>query len=67
MSADFKSHCIFAYENIRRNTPPLFLPFALLRELMLTGVVRRQDIEADNSISHERIAEMRRRFARSAI
>ncbi|QLH38681.1 MAG: flagellar basal body L-ring protein FlgH [Defluviicoccus sp.] len=30
-----------------------------LRELMLTGVVRPQDIEADNSISHERIAEMR--------
>ncbi len=30
-----------------------------LRELMLTGVVRQQDIEADNSISHERIAEMR--------
>ena len=30
-----------------------------LRELMLAGVVRPQDIEADNSISHERIAEMR--------
>jgi flagellar L-ring protein FlgH len=30
-----------------------------LRELMVTGVVRQQDIEADNSISHERIAEMR--------
>lgn len=30
-----------------------------LRELMLVGVVRPQDIEADNSISHERIAEMR--------
>ena len=30
-----------------------------LRQLMLTGVVRPQDIEADNSISHERIAEMR--------
>ena len=30
-----------------------------LRELVLTGVIRPQDIEADNSISHERIAEMR--------
>lgn len=30
-----------------------------LRELMLLGVVRPQDIEADNSVSHERIAEMR--------
>lgn len=30
-----------------------------LRELMLVGVVRPQDIEADNSIWHERIAEMR--------
>lgn len=30
-----------------------------LRELMLTGIVRPQDIEADNSVSHERIAEMR--------
>jgi flagellar L-ring protein precursor FlgH len=30
-----------------------------LRELLLTGVVRPQDIEADNSISDERIAEMR--------
>ena len=30
-----------------------------LRELVLTGVVRQEDIDADNSISHERIAEMR--------
>lgn len=30
-----------------------------LRELMFTGVVRPQDIEADNSIPHDRIAEMR--------
>ncbi len=30
-----------------------------LRELMISGVVRPQDIEADNSISHEKIAEMR--------
>ena len=30
-----------------------------LRQLTLTGVVRPQDIEADNSVSHERIAEMR--------
>lgn len=30
-----------------------------LRQLMLTGVVRPQDIDADNSVSHERIAEMR--------
>jgi flagellar L-ring protein precursor FlgH len=30
-----------------------------LRELMITGVIRPQDIEADNSISHEKIAEMR--------
>jgi flagellar L-ring protein precursor FlgH len=30
-----------------------------LRELLLTGVIRPQDIEADNSISDERVAEMR--------
>ncbi len=30
-----------------------------LRELMVTGVVRPEDIESDNSISHEKIAEMR--------
>lgn len=30
-----------------------------LRELVLTGIIRPQDIEADNSIGHERIAEMR--------
>jgi len=30
-----------------------------LRQLMLTGLVRPQDIDADNSVSHERIAEMR--------
>jgi flagellar L-ring protein FlgH len=30
-----------------------------LRELLLTGVVRPQDIDADNSISDDRIAEMR--------
>jgi flagellar L-ring protein FlgH len=30
-----------------------------LRQLMVTGVVRPQDIEADNTISHEKIAEMR--------
>jgi flagellar L-ring protein precursor FlgH len=30
-----------------------------LRELRVTGVVRQQDIEADNTVSHERIAEMR--------
>jgi flagellar L-ring protein precursor FlgH len=30
-----------------------------LRDLVLTGIIRPQDIEADNSISHERIAEMR--------
>ncbi|MBK8174433.1 MAG: flagellar basal body L-ring protein FlgH [Rhodospirillales bacterium] len=30
-----------------------------MRELMLTGVVRPQDIDSDNSVSHERIAEMR--------
>lgn len=30
-----------------------------LRTLVLTGIVRPQDIEADNSVSHERIAEMR--------
>ncbi len=29
------------------------------RELLITGVVRPQDIEADNTVSHERIAEMR--------
>jgi flagellar L-ring protein precursor FlgH len=30
-----------------------------LRTLVLTGIVRPQDIEADNTVSHERIAEMR--------
>lgn len=32
---------------------------AELRELMVTGVVRPEDIDSDNSITHERIAEMR--------
>jgi len=32
---------------------------AELRELMVTGVIRPQDISTDNSITHERIAEMR--------
>src|SRR5512132_1362945 len=32
----------------------LFRPSSLLHELTLTGVVRQQDIEADNSISHQR-------------
>ncbi len=30
-----------------------------LRELQVTGVVRPEDIESDNTVSHERIAEMR--------
>ncbi len=30
-----------------------------LRELMLTGVVRPEDIESDNSVDHTKIAEMR--------
>ena len=30
-----------------------------LRELLVAGIVRPQDIEADNTIPHERIAEMR--------
>lgn len=30
-----------------------------LRELMVTGVVRPEDIDSDNSITHEKIAEMR--------
>ena len=32
---------------------------AELRELMVTGVVRPSDIDSDNTISHEKIAEMR--------
>ena len=30
-----------------------------LRELMVTGIIRPEDVESDNSISHEKIAEMR--------
>ena len=30
-----------------------------MRELLVTGVVRAEDIESDNTISHEKIAEMR--------
>lgn len=30
-----------------------------MRELILTGIIRQSDIDADNSISHERVAEMR--------
>lgn len=29
-----------------------------LRQMLITGVVRAQDIDADNSVSHEKIAEM---------
>ncbi len=32
---------------------------AELRELMVTGVIRPEDIDSDNSIPHEKIAEMR--------
>lgn len=32
---------------------------AEMRELKVTGVVRPEDIQSDNSVSHERIAEMR--------
>ncbi|MDH5748433.1 MAG: flagellar basal body L-ring protein FlgH, partial [Rhodospirillales bacterium] len=30
-----------------------------LRELMVSGVIRPEDIESDNSVTHEKIAEMR--------
>lgn len=30
-----------------------------LRELLVAGIIRPEDIEADNTISHERVAEMR--------
>ena len=30
-----------------------------LRELMVTGVVRPSDIESDNTVTHEKIAELR--------
>ncbi|NJO55113.1 MAG: flagellar basal body L-ring protein FlgH [Rhodospirillales bacterium] len=30
-----------------------------LRDLVLTGIIRPQDIDSDNTISHERVAEMR--------
>ena len=30
-----------------------------LRELMVTGVIRPEDIESDNTITHDKIAEMR--------
>lgn len=30
-----------------------------LRELMVQGIIRPQDIEADNTITHDKIAEMR--------
>jgi Flagellar basal body L-ring protein len=30
-----------------------------MRELLLTGIIRQSDIDADNTISHERVAEMR--------
>ncbi len=30
-----------------------------MRELLVTGVIRAEDIESDNTISHEKIAEMR--------
>ncbi len=32
---------------------------AEMRELMVTGIIRPEDIESDNTISHEKIAEMR--------
>lgn len=30
-----------------------------MRELLLSGIIRQSDIDADNTISHERVAEMR--------
>ena len=30
-----------------------------LRELLVTGIVRPEDIDSDNSVSHTKIAEMR--------
>lgn len=42
---------IFGRQEIRVNSE--------LRELMVTGVVRAEDIESDNSVDHTKIAEMR--------
>jgi len=33
-----------------------------IRELMVTGIIRPEDIESDNTVTHDKIAEMRAHY-----